>query len=133
MRALAFGAILVLAFVGALLIGRGSDGEQQEASAAPQVKDSELPVGTVKAPALADTGKIPDLESPPAPTGTADTGSAGTASTPSATTGTTGTTGAPSTGGGSTGGGSTGGGSTGGGGGSTGGGGGSPPPARAPG
>ena len=102
MRALATGAVLVAAFAAALLIGKGSGGQEQAATAA-EVKALEAPGGSMNAPPLADTGSIPDLKPKPQPAST-DTGStAGTTS--SGTTPSTSTT--PSTGGGGGGGGTT--------------------------
>ena len=122
MRVLAACALLVAAFVVALLIGRGGgeDASPESATAAPEIETLPAPKPP-DAPALSKTADVPDLKE--TPVSSTDTGST------AGSTGSTGTTsGSGTTSGGSTGG-SSGGGSTGGGGG----GGGSTPVAPAPG
>jgi hypothetical protein len=100
-------AVLVAAFVGALLVGRG--GGEQKADPPAEVRAIKAPAGGVNAPRLADTGKLPDLHETPvqsssssgtSSTGTSQTGTSQTStSTPS--TGSTGSTGTTGGGGGS--------------------------------
>jgi hypothetical protein len=92
--------VLVAAFVGALLVGRG--GGEQTADPPAGVKTINAPAGGVNAPRLADTGKLPDLHETPVQTSssgtsTSDTSSTGTSQTSTSTpstssTGSTGTT-----------------------------------------
>ena len=107
MRIAAACAVLVAAFVGALLVGRG--GGEEKADPPAEVKAIKAPAGGVDAPRLADTGKLPDLHETPvqssSSSGTSSTGTSQTStSTPS--TGSTGSTGTTGGGGGGGGGGS---------------------------
>jgi hypothetical protein len=98
-------AVLVAAFVGALLIGRG--GGEQKADPPAQVRAIKAPAGGVNAPRLADTGKLPDLHETPVQSSSTGTSSTGTAQTSTSTpsTGSTGSTGTTGGGGGGGGGG----------------------------
>jgi hypothetical protein len=98
-------AVLVAAFVGALLIGRG--GGEQKADPPAQVRAIKAPAGGVNAPRLADTGKLPDLNETPVQSSSTGTSSTGTAQTSTSTpsTGSTGSTGTTGGGGGGGGGG----------------------------
>ena len=101
MRIAAACAVLVAAFAGALLIGRG--GGEEKADAPAEVKAIKAPAGSVTAPRLADTGKLPDLHETPEQPSTSGTGSTGTSQTSTSTpsTGSTGSTGTTGGGGGS--------------------------------
>jgi len=102
-------AVLVAAFIGALLVGRGG-GEAQVDTPAP-VKVIQPPAGDMNAPRLVDTGTVPALHETPEQPSSSSTSSTGTSQTSTSTsstpntgsTGSTGTTG----GGGGGGGGST--------------------------
>jgi hypothetical protein len=92
-------AVLVAAFVGALMVGK-SGGEQKVDTPA-AVKAIEAPAGNVSAPRLADTGNVPDLQKTPEAPSTSGTAATGTSqsSTSTQSTQSTGST-PPSTGGG---------------------------------
>jgi hypothetical protein len=99
-------AVLVAAFVGALLVGRG--GGEQKAGPPAEIRAIKAPPGGVNAPRLADTGTLPDLHETPvqssSSSGTSSTGTSQTStSTPS--TGSTGSTDSTGTTGGGGGGG----------------------------
>ena len=105
MRIAAACAVLVAAFIGALLVGRGG-GEEEKVDAPPEVKVIQPPTGDVSAPRLADTGNVPDLHETPAQSSTSGTSSTGTGtsqtSTSTPSTGSTGSTGTTGGGGGGT-------------------------------
>jgi hypothetical protein len=90
-------AVLVAAFVGALLVGRS--GGEEKADPPAEVKVIKAPAGGVDAPRLADTGKLPDLHETPvqssSSSGTSSTGTSQTSTSTQSTgsTGSTGTTG----------------------------------------
>ena len=85
MRAFAACAVLVAAFLAALLVGRAG-GEPEENAAAPaEVKTIKVPDDSVKAPKLANTGSVPDLKPKPVATSTPSTSSTPAASAPTIT------------------------------------------------
>jgi hypothetical protein len=101
------GVVLVAAFVGALLIGKGGGGGEPEASAPADVKALTAPSGSTKAPRLADTGGVPALQTTPEPASTSSTTATGgtaqsTAPSATSTGGSTGSTGGSTGGGGNT-------------------------------
>jgi hypothetical protein len=93
-------AVLVAAFIGALLVGRGG-GEAQVDTPAP-VKVIQPPAGDMNAPRLVDTGTVPALHETPEQPSSSSTSSTGTSQTSTSTqsTGSTGSTGATGGGGG---------------------------------
>lgn len=93
-------AVLVAAFIGALLVGRGG-GEAQVDTPAP-VKVIQPPAGDMNAPRLVDTGTLPALHETPEQPSSSSTSSTGTSQTSTSTqsTGSTGSTGATGGGGG---------------------------------
>jgi hypothetical protein len=110
-RVLAAGAVLVAAFLGALLVGRAGGDSGDDGAASVEVKTIKLPDQSARVVRVEDPGTIPDLQPKPQVTSTPTTGSNSTAGTSTGTSSTpsTGTT-TPSSGGGGGGGG--GGGST---------------------
>jgi hypothetical protein len=88
-------AVLVAAFVGALLIGRTGGGGEGDPDTAPAIKTIELPEASTQAPKLVNTGNVPDLQKTPEASSTSGTGSSGTSQTTTSTpsTGSTGNTG----------------------------------------
>jgi hypothetical protein len=98
MRIAAACAVLAVAFVAALLVGRGG-GSDPTSDAGVEVKPLSAPSGAVQAPQLADTGRVPDLKPAPQPASTPSTSSGGSTPTTSGSTGTVTPT-VPSTGGG---------------------------------
>jgi hypothetical protein len=104
-------AVLVVAFVAALMVGRSGGGGEEKVDAPAGVKAIELPEGSTRAPKFVKTGNVPDLRKAPEAPATSGTTSSGTSpsTTSSPNTGSAPTTGG---GGGGGGGGSGGGGST---------------------
>jgi hypothetical protein len=98
-------AVLVAAFIGALLVGRGGGEAQVDAPAA--VKVIQPPAGDMNAPRLVDTGTVPALHETPEQPSSSSTSSTGSSQTTTSTqsTGSTGTSGTTGGGGGGGGGG----------------------------
>jgi hypothetical protein len=103
-------AVLVFAFVAALMVGRSGGGGEQKGDAPPAVETIELPEGSTQAPKLVDAGRVPGLQKTPEAPAASGTGASGSSTTTSSAP-TTGSTPSSSGGGGSGGGGSGGGGS----------------------
>jgi uncharacterized membrane protein YgcG len=98
-------AVLVVAFVAALMIGRSGGGSEEKIDTPASVKAIELPEGSTQVPKLVSAGNVPELRKTPEAATTSATGTSGssptTTSSPS-----TGSTPSSGGGGGSTGGGS---------------------------
>ena len=106
MRIAAACAVLVVAFVAALMVGRsGGDSSGEKIDTPASVKAIELPEGSTQAPKLVNAGNVPDLRKTPEAPATSGTNTSGSSPTTSSSP-STGSTPSSGGGGGSTGGGS---------------------------